>query len=257
MTRLEAQSISVRRGGKLILDAASAAWTAPGLVAVIGPNGAGKSTLLAALAGLIKPEEGQALFDGAPVMSIERRALAKRRAYLPQNARCEWPISVERVVALGLTPVLPAFGDLARAELARIDAMLALCDLVAQRDQPVTTLSGGELARAMLARAMVGDPEVLIADEPIAGLDPKHAIDAMRRLKALADRGRLVLVALHDLALAGRYADRVLAVKAGSIVAAGATSEVVTPALLKELFDVEARVVSDEAGLSVLLTEPA
>jgi iron complex transport system ATP-binding protein len=257
MTQLEARSIDVTRGAKRILNAVSAVWDAPGLVAVIGPNGAGKSTLLAALAGLLKPDSGEARLDGKAVLGIERRALARRRAYLPQNARCEWPISVERVVALGLTPVLPAFGDLPRAALKHVDDMLALCDLAAKRDQPVTTLSGGELARTMLARAMVGDPEVLIADEPIAGLDPKHAIDAMRRLKGVAARGRLVVVALHDLSLAARYADRVLALKEGSLLADGATEAVLTAALLKRLFDVDASVVRDEIGLSVRIVDAA
>ncbi|NWG54403.1 MAG: ABC transporter ATP-binding protein [Hydrogenophilaceae bacterium] len=251
MTRLEVQSLTVVRGKKRILDRITARIAAPGLTAVIGPNGAGKSTLLMALAGLLKPDEGAVTLDGAPVLAIDRRALARRRAYLPQNARCEWPISVERVVALGLTPVLPAFGALPQAERARISDMLAHCDLTDRREQAATTLSGGELARTMLARAMVGDPEMLIADEPISGLDPRHALDAMRRLRALADAGRLVVAALHDLSLAARYADRVLALKDGRVLVEGATADVFSPALLKDLFDVETRIVRDEAGLSV------
>lgn len=251
MTQLEAQSITVVRDGKRILQDASGAWDAPGIVAVIGPNGAGKSTLLLALAGLLKPDDGAASLDGVPVLSMDRRELAKRRAYLPQNARCEWPISVERVVALGLTPTLPVLGSFPDAEQRRVDAMLAACDLTAKREQPVTTLSGGELARTMLARAMVSDPAVLIADEPIAGLDPKHALDAMRRLRDLAANGCLVIVALHDLSLAARYADRILALKEGRVVSSGATAEVITTELLKELFDVEARIERDDAGISI------
>jgi iron complex transport system ATP-binding protein len=251
MTRLTAQSVAVVRGGKRIVDDASLDLAAPGLVAVIGPNGAGKSTLLMALAGLLKPDAGVVLFEGAPIRTIARRTLAQRRAYLPQNARCEWPISVERVVALGLTPILPAFGDLPAAEKARVTAMLAACDLTEKRTQPATTLSGGELARTMLARAMVGDPDVLIADEPIAGLDPKHALDAMRRLRDLAGGGRLVITALHDLSLAARYADRVVGLKDGRVVADGATGDVLTAAMLRDLFDVEALVGRDAAGPSV------
>lgn len=254
---LEARDVSVIRDGKRIVDGVSVSLQAPGLVAVIGPNGAGKSTLLLTLAGLLAPEGGAVALDQSPVLTIDRRALAKRRGYLPQNARCEWPISVERVVALGLTPVLPAFGDLPPSEKARVTEMLALCDLTEKREQSAATLSGGELARTMLARAMVGDPELLIADEPIAGLDPRHALDAMRRLRDVAARGRLVIVALHDLSLAARYADRIVALKEGKVLADGATSDVFTPALLKQLFEVDARIERDEAGLSVRFVDAA
>jgi iron complex transport system ATP-binding protein len=257
MTQLQAQNIVVERGGRRVVDDVSAAWVSPGLIAVIGPNGAGKSTFLSALAGLLTPEGGAVTLDGAPLLSIDRRALAKRRAYLPQSARCEWAISVERVVALGLTPFLPAFGDLPANEAKRVADMLALCDLTEKREQVVTTLSGGELARTMLARAMVGDPEVLIADEPIAGLDPKHAIDAMRRLRDLSRRGRLVIVALHDLSLAARYADRVLALKDGRVIAEGATAEVMSAELLKQVFDVEARIERDADGISIRFVDAA
>jgi iron complex transport system ATP-binding protein len=249
--QLEAARLGVVRGGRRILDAASVALAAPGVVAVIGPNGAGKSTLLLALAGLLKPDEGVVTLDGAPVLDVDRRLLARRRAYLPQNARCEWPISVARVIALGLTPTLPAYGDLAPADAARVEEMLAHCDLAARRAQPVTTLSGGELARTMLARAMVGDPDILIADEPIAGLDPRHALDAMRRLKALGAKGRLVIVALHDLSLATQFADRLVALRDGRIVADGAPADIVTPDLLRRLFDVEARVERDGNGVAI------
>lgn len=249
--RIAADAIAVTRGGKRILDSVSVAFDAPGLVAVIGPNGAGKSTALLSLAGLLKIDAGSVTFDGVESVAMDRKALARRRAYLPQNARCEWAITVENAVAIGLTPNAPAFGDLSAADMARVSDTLAACDLADRRDQAVTTLSGGELARAMLARALVGYPEVLIADEPIAGLDPRHALDAMKRLRALADKGRLVIVALHDLALAVRFADRVVAMKSGKIIADGDTTAVVTPELLRDLFDVQARVERDADGVAI------
>jgi iron complex transport system ATP-binding protein len=255
--RLAADAVVVARGGKRILDSVSVLFDSPGLVAVIGPNGAGKSTALLALAGLLKAESGAISLDGAPVREIDRKVLARRRAYLPQNARCEWPITVENAVAIGLTPNAPAFGDLAPADRARIAETLVACDLEDKRDQTITTLSGGELARAMLARALVGDPEILFADEPIAGLDPRHALDAMKRLRALADRGRLVIVALHDLALAVRFADRIIALRDGRVLADGPTEAVMTPALLLELFDVTARVERDADGVGIRVVDAA
>ena len=250
MTVLRLEAVSVDRGRRRVLDEVSVAFP-PGLTAVVGPNGAGKSTLLAVAAGLLAPAEGRVTLDGAPLSTVPRRALARRRAYLPQSPRAEWPISLERVVALGLTPSLPAFGGLPPALQARVDAALAAYELEALRERPATELSGGELARAMLARATVGDPELLIVDEPTAGLDPRHALDAARRLRALADAGRTVVVAIHDLDIALRIADRAVAVKDGRVLADGAADGVFTPERLGRLYDVEARVVRDAAGSSV------
>jgi iron complex transport system ATP-binding protein len=194
--------------------------------------------------------------DGAPLDGMQRKALARLRAYLPQNADCAWPISVASAVALGLTPEMPAVGGLAPADAARVAGALARADLADKADQAVTTLSGGERARAMLARAMVADPAILIADEPVAGLDPRHAIDCMGALRAHADRGRLVVVALHDLALAAQHADVVLALAGGRLVAAGAPEEVIAPDVLERLFGLPARVERDAAGASVRFSAP-
>ena len=240
MTTLAARSVTVRRGGRTILDRVSIEAASGEFIAVIGPNGAGKSTFLAALAGLERPTEGHVELEGQPLQRLAPRMLALRRAYLPQNPRCEWPISVERLVALGLTPILPAIGKLPAAHVLRIDEALRLCDLFDQRLQAVTTLSGGELARAMLARAMVGQPEILIVDEPVAGLDPRHALDATQRLAAYSRAGRLVIASMHDLTLAARYASRVLAMTVGRAIGDGPMATTLTAALVKETFGVEA-----------------
>ncbi len=221
------------------------------MTAVIGPNGAGKSTMLEVAAGLRAPDQGSVELGGQALSSIARKDLARRRAYLPQRAAVEWPISVERVVALGLTPVLPAFGDIPAVFRPAINEALAACDLLSLRDRPATDLSGGELARAMLARAIVGDPELLIVDEPTAGLDPRHALDAGRRLRARADAGRTVVMAIHDLDIALRYADDIVAVREGRLLAAGPVAEVMTEALLAELYDVGVRITADAEGMAI------
>src|SRR6202789_1972918 len=186
MTVLDSSNLTVRRANRNILDRVSLHAESGDFIAVIGANGAGKSTFLSVVGGLLKPDAGTVRLDQVSIWDLSRQELARRRAYLPQNPRCEWPISVERLVALGLTPSLPAFGALPSSYGAPITAALEACDLIDRREQPVTTLSGGELSRAMLARALVGDPDVLIVDEPIAGLDPKHAFDTARRLQGLA-----------------------------------------------------------------------
>ena len=245
MTRLAASDLTVCRGGRPILDAVSCAFAAGDFVAVIGANGAGKSTLLMTLAGLLKPDAGTVVLDDRPLRDYGGPAMARRRAYLPQNPRCEWPISVERLVALGLTPTLPAFGDLPAPLAEQVGRAIDACDLQQHRDQAATTLSGGELSRAMLARALVGDPDVLIVDEPLAGLDPRHALDGARRLRALAADGKLVIASVHDLTLAARFSTRILALRDGRAVADGPTQAAMTPELLRAVFQIEARVVGD------------
>jgi iron complex transport system ATP-binding protein len=257
MSVLDASKISVRRGVRAILDEVSLHAESGDFVAVIGANGAGKSTLLSVLAGLLKPDSGAVTLDGDPIFALSGRKLARRRAYLPQNPRCEWPISVERLVALGLTPTLPAFGGLPASFAPRITHALQACDLLEHREQAATTLSGGELARAMLARALVADPQVLIIDEPIAGLDPKHALDTARRLQLLAQGGKLVIASIHDLTLAGRYANRIFALSNGRVQGDGATQATLTPELIRSAFDVEACISGTPGSVYVDYVLPA
>ncbi len=240
MNRLDAEAVTVRRSGRAIVGDVTLPLESGQFVALLGPNGAGKSTLMAVLAGLLVPDEGMVRLDGEPIASIDRRGLALRRAFLPQSPRAEWPISVERAVALGLTPQLPAFGGLPQGLRDRVGVVLDQFDLTTHRDQPVTTLSGGELARAMLARALVGDPGIVLADEPLAGLDPRHALDSIARLRRLADRGKLVIATIHELTLAARYATHIAIMREGRLIAFGPTAATLTSALLHDVFDVDA-----------------
>jgi iron complex transport system ATP-binding protein len=251
MSALTFAAVTVKRDARVVLRDIDAVFAPGRLTAVIGPNGAGKSTLLEVAAGLRAPDAGRVELGGQSLAAIGRRMLARRRAYLPQRAEVEWPISVERVVALGLTPVLPSFGALPAALRPAIDEALAACDLVELRDRPATSLSGGELARAMLARAIVGDPELLIVDEPTAGLDPRHALDAARRLRSRADAGRTVIMAIHDLDLALRHADDVVAIRDGALLAAGSVAEVMGEELLGALYDVRVRITRDADGAAI------
>jgi iron complex transport system ATP-binding protein len=242
MIVLQAEHLGCRIAGRDILTQVNLRCESGQFVALLGANGAGKSTLLRLLCGLAAPHSGRVLLDGQPLAAIPRRALARRRGYIPQGARAEWPVTVERLVALGLMPQLPVFGDLDAAAWRRVEAALAMCDLRAQARQPATTLSGGELARAMLARALAGEPELLLADEPLAGLDPRHAIEGAARLAALAHEGRLVIAALHDLTLAARHATHAAILRAGCLIAFGPVAETLTAGRLSAAFDATARV---------------
>lgn len=251
MTALAIAGLTVRRDSRVVLDSVDATFASGRLTVVIGPNGAGKSTLLEVAAGLLAPNVGEMRLGDTLLATLPRRELARRRAYLPQTPAVDWAISVERVVALGLTAHLPVFGGLRAEWRPKIEAALARFDLEALRYRPATQLSGGELARVMLARATVGEPELLLVDEPTAGLDPRHALDAARRLRSLADAGCTVVVALHDLDLALRIADDALALKDGRVVAHGPAAEVFTGHPLSALYDLPVRVARDAEGASV------
>lgn len=258
MSRLSARDVTVIRAGRPIVDGVSLPLESGMFVALVGANGAGKSTLLAVLAGLLQPDGGSADLDGRPVRAIPPRDLARRRAYLPQSLRAEWPISVERLVSLGLIPHLPAFGPLPGGLEPRLTRAIEACDLIGQRHQAATTLSGGELARAMLARALIGDPDVLLVDEPTAGLDPRHRLDTVTRLRRLAvDEGRLVVATLHDLTLALRHATHLAAMRDGRLTAFGPIAETLTPALVEEVFDVRACVAGEGPAALVDYLGPA
>ncbi len=189
--------LSVALGGRTVLDDVSLT-AAPGeLVAVCGPNGAGKSTLLRGLVGLL---------PDTPASD------PRRVAYVPQGARCAWGLTVEQVAALGRIP----HGDTASAPVA---SALQLCGIEALRTARVDRISGGEARRAMLARAFATEPEVFLLDEPTADLDPAAAHAIMRLLRTTADAGRTVVMVLHALDLALRYADRVVLLAGGRLVA--------------------------------------
>ena len=254
MTMLAAQNVSVSKGGRAILRDVSCQAHAGEFIAVLGPNGAGKSTLLSVLAGLLKPDSGQVLLDAHALNKVPLDQLATRRAYLPQNPRLEWPISVERLVALGLTARLPAVGELPESFAPAITRALELCDLAHVRDQPATTLSGGEFARAMLARAIVSVPKILIVDEPITGLDPRHAMQCMTLLSRFAADGMLVIASLHDLTLAARHASRVIVLVDGAVLS---DADTLTEELIHKAFGVRAMASGAGDSRSFTLLSPS
>jgi iron complex transport system ATP-binding protein len=252
MTVLAAENVSVVRGGKTILRDVYCQAHAGEFIAVLGPNGAGKSTLLSVLAGLVKPQAGRVMLDAGPLSAHAR--LAQLRAYLPQNPRLEWPISVERLVALGLTPRLPATGGLPASFAPAIHKALSDCDLLDKKDQAATTLSGGEFARAMLARAIVGEPKILIVDEPITGLDPRHAMACMTLLSRFAAGGTLVIASLHDLTLAARHASRVVVLVDGGVIG---DAELLTEELVHRAFGVRSLATGQGDSRSFTLLSPS
>jgi iron complex transport system ATP-binding protein len=245
---LAAEHLSVRLGGRAVLDGVDAAFAPGQVTAVLGPNGAGKSTLLASLAGLRRPSGGLVKLDGAPLLSLAPRARARRIGYLPQSAETAWPIEARILVGLGRTPHIGARG-LSTADAAAIAAALDAADATELAERIVTTLSGGERARVLIARALAGEPDWLLADEPLTGLDPGHQLDAAELFRKLAkERGCGVVVTLHDLSLAARMADRVLVLADGRVLADGPPAEALSPEVLARAYGITARIKPGETG---------
>ncbi|WOI58376.1 ABC transporter ATP-binding protein [Palleronia sp. LCG004] len=228
MTLLKLCDLSVRLGGRSVLDRVSLEVGAGELVGLVGPNGAGKTTLLRAAMGLV-PATGE-----SSLAAMEPRARARHAAFLPQSREIAWPVAVEDLVALGRLP----HGGGGPADRAAVDAALDRMDLGAHRHRAATGLSGGEQARVLIARALAQEAPLLMADEPAAGLDPAHAISAMATFRALAAEGRGLVVTIHDLGLAARHCTRIVAMSEGRIVASGPPREVLDATHMRRIFSV-------------------
>jgi iron complex transport system ATP-binding protein len=239
--RVEAQGLQVRLRAREVIAGLEFAARAGEVTAVIGPNGAGKTTLLRTFAGLIAPTAGTASLDGRSIADWRPLERARVLAYLPQERTVHWALNARAVVGLGRLPYqLPGSGESA-ADRAAIESALAAMDITQLAGRPVTELSGGERARVLVARALAQEPRALLADEPTAGLDPSHQLALFRHLARLAESGRTVVVALHDLSLAARFCHSMVLVHQGRAFAAGPPQEVLTAAHLAAAYGITAR----------------
>tara|TARA_B100000678_G_scaffold239019_1_gene209306 strand:- start:541 stop:1302 length:762 start_codon:yes stop_codon:yes gene_type:complete len=218
------------------------------VTAVCGPNGAGKSTLIRLLAGVLHPTGGEALLDGARLADMHARTRAQMIGYLPQEPQIAWDLSVRNLVALGRLAHGSARGE---GWQRSVDAALFALGLESFAERPVSTLSGGERARALLARVLAGEPRFILADEPFASLDLAHQAALAQHLRAQAEAGRGVVVVVHDLGLAHNIAERVVLLKKGRILADGPPDEALSPAMLHEAFGIEGHWLG-EPGARVL-----
>ncbi|WP_379550939.1 ABC transporter ATP-binding protein [Qipengyuania sp. DGS5-3] len=216
------------------------------ITAICGPNGAGKSTLLQVLAGLLEPNSGSMLLHDGPLDKLSPRERAKSLGYLPQAAEIAWDVPVRSLIALGRMP----HGD----NLAEpVDAALKALDLETLADRRAQSLSGGEAARVLLARVLAGEPEWILADEPLAALDLAHQLNLIRYLRAVAESGVGVVLVVHDLALAMNHADRVIVLDEGRVAAEGAPQHALDAQVIERAWKVNARWIG-EAGERALVT---
>jgi len=234
MTCLSVSDLSVELRGRPVLSHVSFDIGAHEIIGLIGANGAGKTTLMRAALGLI-PHAGE-----SSLANMSPRARGQAVAWMPQAREIAWPVSVEALVTLGRTPHLAPGHRPRDKDRAAVERALDEMNLAAYRSRTATRLSGGEQARVLLARAMAQETPLLMADEPIAGLDPAHQISTMQSFSRLAEAGRSVLVSLHDLGLAARHCTRLIVLGGGRIVADGAPGDVLTPALVRDTFGITA-----------------
>lgn len=220
-------------------------------VGLIGPNGAGKSTLLKLLLGALPPSDGTVFLQGNPLLECPPAVRAKQLGYLAQGARAAWPMTVRRLVELGRLPHQGFWQRLQTQDQQAVESALMLAEVAAYQHRIATTLSGGEQTLAMLARVFAGEPTLIMADEPIAALDPYHQLHVMELLRTHSHTGGCCLVVLHDLSLAARFCDRLYLFQRGTTVAHGTPAEVLTASHLQAVYGIEARIDNTESGLHI------
>jgi len=237
---LACKSVSLSRGGKHLVDNVSLQIQGNELIGLIGPNGAGKSTLLQMLAGLIKCDCGEVLLNQRNIHSVSLQDRSRSLAWVEQNGTVNWPLTVERIISLGRRPHLGSRQHLTPDDTEAIEQAIIDTDCTAIRYQTATTLSGGERTRMLLARALAAQPNVLLADEPVAQLQTMHV------LRNFATDNRTCLVVLHDLSLAARFCDRLYLMHDATLVAEGTPAEVLTETNLKTVYGVEVQMGGGE-----------
>jgi iron complex transport system ATP-binding protein len=251
VVNIQLDDVRVRLARRTVVDGVSLTFAAGTLTGIVGPNGAGKSTLARALMALLSIS-GRVLVDGDDAATLPRPELARRLAYLPQGQVLHWPLAVERLVGLGRLPHLAPMSRIGPADRDAIERAMARADVLHLRDRIATELSGGERARVLLARALASEAPALVADEPLASLDPGHQVDVMELLRNEAGGGALVIAVLHDLTMAWRYCDRLVLIDGGRVVAEGKPSQVLTPANLRSVYGIEARVEGHGTEASII-----
>lgn len=250
--RISATDVGVAIDGAIILKAVGLDIVAGEVLALVGPNGAGKSTLLGVLSGDRRPSTGEVSYDGRPVSSLKHLELAQLRSVLTQENAVSFPFRVSEVVEMGRSPWgrTPDFENDRSAVADALDAT----DVTHLADRRYTSLSGGEKARVSLARVLAQHTGIVFLDEPTAALDLKHQEDVMHTARTLARAGRAVVVVLHDLSLAGAYADRVALLAGGRLVTVGTPDEVLTAELVRDAYGLDVQILRQpETGRPIVL----
>jgi iron complex transport system ATP-binding protein len=251
---IEAKDLSFAYRSEQVLRQVSFHAEAGRLTGILGANGSGKTTLLRLAMGLVRPSSGSIRVAGQNPAEGERRAFAKRVAAVPQESSVEFPFTVGELVLLGRTPHVGVLGLESEHGVAIANEAMQACGIRALAARPITAISGGELRRAFVARALAQQAEILLCDEPTAGLDIHHQVALFELLRAEARAGRCVVVVVHDLNLAAAYCDHLLLLKHGEVLAEGGVADVLTYRLVRAAFEVDVYVgVNEVTGSRFLI----
>jgi len=251
---LRGDSLELGYGATPVLRGATLQVDRGEMVGLIGPNGAGKTTLVKLLANLMAPAAGEVYWQDQPLASLTEGARARALAYLAQGAPAHWPLQVQTVVELGRIPHRAWWQGLSDTDTSAVEEAMAAAEVQHLRDRVVTTLSGGERTRVLLARIFATRPELVLADEPVASLDPYHQLHVMSLLQAHAQAGGAVLVVLHDLNLAARFCDRLVLLDEGRVQLEGAPRDVLSSPALQSAYGVEVQLLEQDGKLWVHYT---
>jgi iron complex transport system ATP-binding protein len=250
-------AVSAGHDGRAVLKDVSLRLAPGTFAALLGPNGAGKTTLLRAALGLLPTQAGAIALAGADPRGMSGPARARIAAYLPQSRPLAWPLQVRDLVALGRFAYGATLGRLGAADERAVARALAACDLEGLAQRRIDCLSGGELARAHVARALAAEAPIILADEPTAALDPLQAWRVMELLARFAASGGAVLAAIHDVTLAARFANRAIVLAEGRIAADGPVLDVLTPDVLRLAYGVAAQLETSAHGPVLSVAGPA
>ncbi|WP_337658686.1 ABC transporter ATP-binding protein [Sphingorhabdus sp. Alg231-15] len=244
---LSFQNLSLVLRERTILNDISGLFQLGRVTVILGANGAGKSSLLSCLSGLRDPQRGAITLDERPLVSVDSKERGRLIGLLPQQPDIHWNIDVKTLVGLGRLPHSGGWG-MSSADHQAIEKAMVATDCEGLANRKAMRLSGGEQGRVLLARVLAGEPKWLLADEPLASLDPAHQFDVLERLKNYAAAGNGVIVVLHDLTQTARFADDVMVMKDGAIIAAGPGDQVMTAPIMAQAYGVEVQIGTSDAG---------
>lgn len=242
---LKTQNLSVAYGKQMIIPNLSVSIPKGKITALIGPNGCGKSTLLKTLVRINKPMAGEVLFEDKPLSSYGDKVLARSLSLLPQILVSPEGISVRKLVEYGRSPYVSHWGRLGEEDQTIVEQAMRDTGVLEFADKPIESLSGGQRQRAWIAMIIAQDTDVVMLDEPTTYLDMSHQVELMNLMQQMNDKGKTVVVVLHDLNQASRYCDHLIVLERGGLVAEGTPDEVMTETLLNDVFDLKASVFRD------------
>lgn len=254
--RLAVDSLCVTRDHSQVLSNVSFLSEKAELIGLIGPNGAGKSTLMRSLSGL-QPFTGLVELDGENITQFTPRQLARRLAFLPQDRTVHWPMLSKEIVMLGRMPHQSGMAGTSDCDQQVVADAMAVMDVAELSERPFDRLSGGEQARVLIARVLAQQPQLIIADEPVNGLDPAHQISLMKSFRDLVSLGKTVIASMHDLPLASHWCDRIIVLSGGEQIADGAVKDVLTAQQISEVYGVKTETLSVSGRSIVIPTDLA